>query len=236
MIEVRGLTKHYGSRRAVDDLSFDLEAGRVTGFVGPNGAGKSTTMRMMVDLARPDRGEVRYDGLRYAELAQPARTVGAVLDARCMHPGRTARNHLRAIAALSAMSAGFLGARIGGLDVGDTAGLAATVVWALLYTVGAGLLGLGVGMVVRHSAGAVSGLLVWWLVVEGLVVSFAPAEVVRFVPFDAGARTLDIATELDRPEVVAAALPNLLHAAIFWSYVVGALVLGTVLLMRRDVD
>lgn len=103
MIEVRGLTKRYGPRRAVDDLSFDLEAGRVTGFVGPNGAGKSTTMRMMVDLARPDRGEVRYDGLRYAELAQPARTVGAVLDARCMHPGRTARNHLRSIAALSAI-------------------------------------------------------------------------------------------------------------------------------------
>ena len=103
MIEVRGLTKRFGPRRAVDDLSFDLEAGRVIGFVGPNGAGKSTTMRMMVDLARPDRGEVRYDGRRYAELAQPARTVGAVLDARCMHPGRTARNHLRAIAALSAI-------------------------------------------------------------------------------------------------------------------------------------
>ena len=101
MITVTGLTKHYGERRAVDDLSFELEAGRVTGFVGPNGAGKSTTMRMMVALARPDRGEVRYDGVRYAHLAHPARTVGSVLDARCMHPGRTARNHLRATAALS---------------------------------------------------------------------------------------------------------------------------------------
>ena len=105
MISVTGLTKQYGERRAVDDLSFELRAGRVTGFVGPNGAGKSTTMRMMVDLARPDRGEVRYDGRRYAELAQPARTVGAVLDARCMHPGRSARNHLRATAALSAIPA-----------------------------------------------------------------------------------------------------------------------------------
>jgi ABC-2 type transport system ATP-binding protein len=101
MINVTGLTKHYGERRAVDDLSFELEAGRVTGFVGPNGAGKSTTMRMMVDLARPDRGEVRYDGVRHVDLAHPARTVGSVLDARCMHPGRTARNHLRATAALS---------------------------------------------------------------------------------------------------------------------------------------
>lgn len=100
MINVTGLTKHYGRRCAVDDLSFDLVAGRVTGFVGPNGAGKSTTMRMMVGLSRPDRGEVRYDGTRYADLARPARTVGAVLDARCLHPGRSARDHLRATAAL----------------------------------------------------------------------------------------------------------------------------------------
>ena len=101
MITVTGLTKHYGDRVAVDDLGFDLAAGRVTGFVGPNGAGKSTTMRMMVGLTRPDRGEVRYGGVRYADLEHPARVVGPVLDARCMHPGRTARNHLRATAALS---------------------------------------------------------------------------------------------------------------------------------------
>jgi ABC-2 type transport system ATP-binding protein len=104
MINVTGLTKDYGKRRAVEDLTFDLRAGRVTGFVGPNGAGKSTTMRMMVGLSRPDRGDVRYDGVRYDELAQPARTVGAVLDARCMHPGRTARNHLRAAAAFSGIA------------------------------------------------------------------------------------------------------------------------------------
>ena len=78
-----------------------MAAGRVTGFVGPNGAGKSTTMRMMVGLTRPDHGEVRYDGVRYTDLRHPARLVGAVLDARCMHPGHTARNHLRAMAAMS---------------------------------------------------------------------------------------------------------------------------------------
>ena len=82
-----------------------MAAGRVTGFVGPNGAGKSTTMRMMVGLTRPDGGEVRYDGVRYTDLRHPARVVGAVLDARCMHPGRTARNHLRAMAALSGIPA-----------------------------------------------------------------------------------------------------------------------------------
>jgi ABC-2 type transport system ATP-binding protein len=103
MITVSRLSKRYGKHVVVDDMSFDVAPGRVTGFVGPNGAGKSTTMRMMVGLTRPDHGVVRYRGLRYTELLRPARVVGAVLDARCMHPGRTARDHLHAIAALSAI-------------------------------------------------------------------------------------------------------------------------------------
>ena len=134
------------------------------------------------------------------------------------------------------MATGFLGALAGGIEVGDTSGLPARVLWGLLYTVGSALLGLGVGMVVRHSAGAVAGVLVWWLVVEALVVQFAPAQVVRFVPFDTGFRTLGVESDLDRPEVVASALPNPLHASIFWGYVVAALVLGAVLLLRRDAD
>jgi ABC-2 type transport system ATP-binding protein len=101
MITVDGLTKRYGDRTAVDDLSFTVAGGRVTGFVGPNGAGKSTTMRMMVGLTRPDGGEVRYGGVPYAQLRHPVRVVGSVLDPRSMHPGHTARNHLRAMAALS---------------------------------------------------------------------------------------------------------------------------------------
>ncbi|GAB3345057.1 ATP-binding cassette domain-containing protein [Modestobacter lapidis] len=105
MITVSGLTKQYGRRLAVDDMTFDVAAGRVTGFVGPNGAGKSTTMRMMVGLTRPGRGDVRYAGVRYADLKIPVRTVGSVLDARSMHPGRSARNHLRATAALSGIPA-----------------------------------------------------------------------------------------------------------------------------------
>lgn len=79
MITVSGLTKQYGGRTAVDALTFSVAAGRVTGFVGPNGAGKSATMRMMVGLTRPDACEVRYDGVRYTDLRQPARMVGAVL-------------------------------------------------------------------------------------------------------------------------------------------------------------
>jgi len=105
MIHVSGLTKQYGTRVAVDDLTFDVPAGRVTGFVGPNGAGKSTTMRMMVGLTRPDSGQVRYDGVPYTDLKNPARIVGSVLDTRCMHPGRSAFDHLRATAALSGIPA-----------------------------------------------------------------------------------------------------------------------------------
>jgi hypothetical protein len=131
---------------------------------------------------------------------------------------------------------GVLGALAGGLEVGDTSGLMTTVLWALLYTVGSALLGLGVGMVVRHGAGAVSGILVWWLVVEGLIVQFAPPELVRFVPFDTGFRTLGIESDFDAPDVVAAGVSNVVHASIFWAYVIAALVLGTVLLMRRDAD
>lgn len=101
MIEITHLTKTFGDRTAVDAVNFGVAAGRVTGFVGPNGAGKSTTMRMMVGLTRPDSGTVRYAGTPYADLPAPARVVGAVLDARSMHPGRSARNHLLAAAALS---------------------------------------------------------------------------------------------------------------------------------------
>ena len=104
MIKVSAATKRYDGQTVVDDMRFEVTAGRVTGFVGPNGAGKSTTMRMMVGLTRPDSGEITYDGVPYTQLAIPARVVGSVLDANSMHPGRTARNHLRAMAALSDIS------------------------------------------------------------------------------------------------------------------------------------
>jgi ABC-2 type transport system ATP-binding protein len=94
LIEVRGLTKRFGSKTAVDDLSFSVEPGRVTGFLGPNGAGKSTTMRLILGLDRPQRGTATIDGKRYQDLRDPLRTVGALLEAKSMHSGRSARNHL----------------------------------------------------------------------------------------------------------------------------------------------
>lgn len=131
---------------------------------------------------------------------------------------------------------GFLGALAGGIEVGATAGVPALAAWALLWASGSALLGLGVGMAVRHSAGAVSGVLVWWLVIEGLVLELAPAEVVRFLPFDAAFRTVAVESDFDRPEVVASALPNPVHASIFWGYVLVALAIGAVLVHRRDAD
>ena len=103
MIEARGLVKRYGSTTAVDHLSFDVQPGTVTGFLGPNGAGKSTTMRMIVGLDRPDAGDVRIDGRHFAELRWPLREVGAMLEAKAFHPGRTARAHLTALAASNAI-------------------------------------------------------------------------------------------------------------------------------------
>ena len=93
-IEVDAVTKRYGRTVAVDRLSFTVDPGRVTGFVGPNGAGKSTTMRLVLGLDRPDRGEVRIGGKLYRGLAAPLREVGALLDAGATHPGRRARSHL----------------------------------------------------------------------------------------------------------------------------------------------
>ncbi|MCW2888404.1 MAG: type transport system ATP-binding protein [Streptosporangiaceae bacterium] len=99
MIEARGLTKRYGDKTAVDDLSFTVRPGIVTGFLGPNGAGKSTTMRMILGLDRPSAGAVTVNGHRYADHSAPLHQVGALLEAKAIHTGRTAHNHLLALAA-----------------------------------------------------------------------------------------------------------------------------------------
>jgi ABC-2 type transport system ATP-binding protein len=131
MIEIRDLTKRYGATVAVDRLSFDVLPGAVTGFLGPNGAGKSTTMRMLLGLDAPDAGEALIGGRRYRELPWPLREVGALLEARAFHPGRSARAHLEALAAASAIPRsrvaevlglvgleGVAGRRAGGLSLG----------------------------------------------------------------------------------------------------------------------
>jgi len=98
MITAHSLTKRYGTTTAVDNLTFEVQPGSVTGFLGPNGSGKSTTMRMIIGLDIPDSGSALIGGKRYSELAWPLREVGALLDAKAFHPARTARNHLRWLA------------------------------------------------------------------------------------------------------------------------------------------
>ncbi|GAB2465416.1 ABC transporter ATP-binding protein [Jatrophihabitans fulvus] len=98
MIEVEGLTKRYGAKLAVDDLSFTVPPGTVTGFLGPNGAGKSTTMRMIAGLDTPTSGTVRVNGATYRDARAPLAELGVLLEARAVHTGRSARNHLLALA------------------------------------------------------------------------------------------------------------------------------------------
>jgi ABC-2 type transport system ATP-binding protein len=106
MIEALHLTKRYGDTTAVDDLSFQIKSGQVTGFLGPNGAGKTTTMRMIIGLDAPSTGTVTINGRAYRDLAAPITEVGALLDAKALHGGRSARNHLRVLAASNGLPAG----------------------------------------------------------------------------------------------------------------------------------
>jgi ABC-2 type transport system ATP-binding protein len=117
-ITVDRLTKRYGATTAVDDLSFAVPAGSVTGFLGPNGAGKSTTLRVLLGLTRPTAGRATFDGVPYGELADPARTVGAMLEHDPFHPGRSGRDHLRVLATATGIAPGRVD------EVLDLAGLA----------------------------------------------------------------------------------------------------------------
>src|SRR5260370_32621633 len=122
MIEARDLTKLYGNKPAVDHLTFTVEPGRVTGFLGPNGAGKSTTMRLILGLDRPQSGIALINGRPYRDLRDPLRTVGALLEAKTVHPGRSARNHLLFLAqsqGLPARRVKEVRARVGLRDVAD---------------------------------------------------------------------------------------------------------------------
>jgi ABC-2 type transport system ATP-binding protein len=122
MITLRGLTKRYGEKIVVDALTCDVAPGQVTGFLGPNGAGKSTTMRMTVGLDHPQRGEVLVGGRRYAELRHPLREVGALLDAKALHPGRSAGKHLLAMARSNGITASRVDEVLATVGLSDVAG------------------------------------------------------------------------------------------------------------------
>ncbi|WP_248958556.1 ABC transporter ATP-binding protein [Sphaerisporangium perillae] len=121
-IEIRNLSKSFGAVRAVDDVSFTVEAGTVTGFLGPNGAGKTTTLRSLLGLVTPDSGEALINGRGYTDLAAPLSEVGAVLEATSFHPGRTARNHLRVLCTAAGLPAARADQTLGQVGLADVAG------------------------------------------------------------------------------------------------------------------
>src|SRR4029450_13046168 len=122
MIEARGLSKRYGATVAVDSLTLDVRSSMVTGFLGPNGSGKSTTMRLILGLDAPDAGQARIGGRRHREPRWPLREVGALLEARAFHPGRSARAHLRALAASNAIPRSRVEEVLGQVGLADAAG------------------------------------------------------------------------------------------------------------------
>jgi ABC-2 type transport system permease protein len=171
--------------------------------------------------------EVQHGTLATAVTTQPARWV--IVAAKAV-----VGSGLGLAMGVLGMAAGLGGAVIGGLEAGDTSGSLATAGWGLALTTLAPMLGLGIGMIVRHSAGAITGVLVWALVIENLIKGFAPANLTRFMPFSAAAGLLNIKTAGDNAETLAAGLTRLQDAFVFSGYIAVALAIGTALLYRRD--
>ena len=173
--------------------------------------------------------EVQHGTMATAVTAQPARWVTVAAKTAIAACFGLAMGALGMIGGLS-------GTLLGGLESGDTSGMAATALWGLLLATLAPLLGLGIGMIVRHSAAAVSILLVWVFVLENLIRTLVPANVHRFLPFSAANGLIGTGTGTDTPEMLAAALSRVQDAFLFGGYAAAALAVGTVLLYRRDMS
>jgi ABC-2 type transport system permease protein len=173
--------------------------------------------------------EVQHGTLATALAARPARWVIV-----------TSKAIIAAVFGLvfgaAGLLAGFAGSSIGRLELGDTSVIASTAMWALMYTTLSGIIGLGVGLIVRHSAAAISGFLVWWFVIENLLAAFAPVNLSRLLPFVTGYRMLGVPSDFDSTEAVAAALTRGQNAFAFIVYTLVTLTVGTVVLYRRDTD
>jgi ABC-2 type transport system permease protein len=171
--------------------------------------------------------EVQHGTLSTAVIAQPARWV--IVAAKAV-----IGSGLGLVMGIAGMTAGFAGAVLGGLEVGDTSGVVASAAWGLLLTSLAPLFGLGVGMILKHGPMAVSFVLVWALVLENLIRGFAPPTLSRFLPFSAATGLLGIRQAGDTDETIAAALSRVQDALLFGGYVIAGIAVGTLLLYRRD--
>ncbi|TCC44827.1 hypothetical protein E0H73_45240 [Kribbella pittospori] len=173
--------------------------------------------------------EAQHGTLATALTAQPARWV--IVAAKTLMAAV-----FGAVLGAAGMATGFGGALLGGLAMGDTSAMAATALWALLFTALSAMLGLGVGMIVRHSSGAISALLVWGLVVENLLTLFLSEQVSRFLPFVAGNNLLGIDADGAFAQSAVTALTRTEDAFVFGTYAAAALIIGTILLYRRDTN
>jgi ABC-type taurine transport system ATPase subunit len=220
MIEATGLTKRYGATVAVDDLSFTVPPGQVTGFLGPNGAGKSTTMRQILGLDAPDSGSVTVGGRPYAARRRPLFQAGALLEAKAFHGGRSARNHLLCLA----LSNGISRARVD--EVLDLVGLRSVARRRAVLA----LLGFGLGTVMRSSAGAVAALF-GVLFVPTLLTALLPSSwqdtLGPYLPMNAGDAIYTV-----RPE--AHMLGPWAGFGVFCLYAAAVLAAGFALIGRRD--
>ncbi len=173
--------------------------------------------------------DVQHGTMAAAIAAQPARWVLVV-------PKATIAAGVGLVMGFLGMIGGLAGAILGGLPKGDTSAMVSTALWGLLLTTLAPVLGLGVGMIVRHSAAAVSSLLVWAFVLENIAHALLPVSAARYLPFSVATKLLDMDAPSDTPETIAAALTSTQNALIFGGYSFALLALGTALFVRRDVD
>ncbi len=223
---VEQLTKSYGHQVVLQDLSFTVHPGRVTGFLGPNGAGKSTTMKILLDLASAESGRARIGQSRFRDLDERARTVGVVLEPNAFHPGRIGRNHLKILAE----GAGFPMRRVN--EVLELTGLAQAANKKVgAYSLGmrqrlslAGALHAGIGSLVRNVGGAVTGAVLVLFIVPPILIQLAQ-DTASWVP---GALSLSVSGITTEPAVLGAAITVTLRAAV-------PALLGLVAVQRRDV-
>jgi energy-coupling factor transporter ATP-binding protein EcfA2 len=231
MIEARGLVKRYGSTTAVDNLSFDVLPGMVTGFLGPNGAGKSTTMRMILGLDRPDAGTVRINGKNYRDLRCPLREVGALLAAKAAVLG--------AVTLVAGEVLAFTAFAVGEAVLRSPAphatlgqpGVLRAVLMAGAYPALIALIGLGLGAVIRHTAGAICAVVGILFVLPLIVIPMGTSvqdAVEKFLPM------MIAENSLTAVKPVAHSLSPGLGFGMLCFYTVAALAVGSWLLARRD--
>lgn len=232
-LEFENVSKSYSDAVVVDDMTFTVQPGRVTGFLGPNGAGKSTTLKILLDLASADHGHASIGGTRNRDLDDPARTVGAILEANAFHPSRTGRNHLRILADSGGYSHDRIDELLELVGLADAAdrkagayslGMRQRLGLAAAVLPDPPVLGAGIGALVRNTGGAVVGAVLVLVILPPLAIQLASGAA-SWIP---GTLVSVLSGVVDDP-----GLPAALLALAAWSLVPA--LIGLIAVQRRDV-